>query len=935
MKRILPLFACLFASAVSEAQIISINLRIGTNDNNTVNEDETATSIMPIEGNHWNNVTVASTKGNVNVDFNNTSLNDHLGNPAATLTTTITNGQGYASWSDLTDGTARGATGEAGMMQSYLNFGGAAAPAETLAITGLGSDFTADGYKVILYFDLGATTVRTYGFTIGETTYWTAEKNPGDSDSNDDGVMEWVQAAGTTSATATENANYAVFEGMTADSFTITGLSTAGRASLAAIQILSNNAHIPNPPDVDDFSVSKSYVALGTEVEFSWQTSGADTLTLDPGNIDLLPLSTDGDGTLRLTVSETTVFTLRAVNADGIVEKPLEVAVGPKRPNFVIFLVDDMGPHDTSVPFVLDANGTPRKYNFNNFYQTPNMESLADSGMRFVTAYAQSVCSPTRCGIMTGRNSARHAVTDWVGAHTTGSPTNWRKDGMNTTETTLPKILKNGGYRTIHCGKAHFANSSVNVKDLGFDVNIAGSHWGHPWSGYIGTPAYGGMPGMDAYDGSIFLTRALTIEANKALENAVAEGRPFFLNMCFYAVHAPFTQNPDATGDYSGAANDNHRKFATMIEGMDIAIGQIRQKLVDLGVAEDTLVIFLGDNGSDSPALTQDGLPSGSFSDFPMRGKKGSKWEGGIRVPFIATWAASDPTNPFQQEIPIPADSIETDIVTSWDIPATLLDVAHLPGAENFGEDSHSLVPYFKGLDGHHRPQEFVIHYPHNHRSDFFSLIRQGNMKLIYNYQNNTRQLYNLADDPTESNNLASSQPETVMRMARALARKLDATWGPWGVLKPTIATTAPPGNVVSIPDDPAIDLDADGLADTAEDPNLNGLVDSGETDPDNDNTDGDRTPDGAEIRTGTDPLDPASDFTGQLAPNPGGGGFQITWPSKPGATYEIQTSDSLADWSEPPVATDIPASESGNTTTYELPPTTEPRRFYRIVLLP
>lgn len=234
--------------------------------------------------------------------------------------------------------------------------------------------------------------------------------------------------------------------------------------------------------------------------------------------------------------------------------------------------------------------------------------------------------------------------------------------------------------------------------------------------------------------------------------------------MSLYALHTPFTTNPDATGIYSAAVNSNHTKYATMVEGMDIAVGEIRQKLIDLGVAED----------------------------------------------------------------------------------------------------SHSLVPYLSGIAGSHRPQEIVVHYPHEHRSDFFSWIRQDDLKLIYNFQNNTHELYNLATDPTESTNLAASQPESTMALTRRLAQMLDAGWGPTGILLPTISTTAPSGNVVSIPDIAGIagsDLDNDGIDDRDEDSNLNGLVDPGETDPDNDNTDNDNVSDGQELLLGLDPLDPNSFF--------------------------------------------------------------------------
>ncbi|MES2705901.1 MAG: sulfatase-like hydrolase/transferase [Verrucomicrobiota bacterium] len=535
-------------------------------------------------------------------------------------------------------------------------------------------------------------------------------------------------------------------------------------------------------------------------------------------------------------------------------------AANPVRPNIVVFLVDDMGVHDTSVPFTLDEKGQPVKRRFNTFYRTPNLEALAAGGMRFTSACAQSVCSPTRCGLLTGRNSIRHGITDWLGADTGGSPVNWRRTGMTAGEPTLPKLLQTAGYRTLHVGKAHFSTGPVTPEQLGFDLSIGGNHWGHPKKGYLGAPGYGGLPGLEAYDGSMYLTKALTIEADKALEKTVAEGRPFFLNMAFYAVHSPFTPDPDATGDYRDAVNEKHRAFATMIEGMDTAVGQIRKKLVDLGVAENTLIVFLGDNGSDSPALPVDGLPPGVFSDFPMRGKKGSKWEGGIRVPLIITWAASNPENPLQKALPIPANSLQRDIVASWDIPVTLRCLAGIPATAGFGEDGHNLAPYLAGVPGPHRPQEIVIHYPHVHRSNWFSLIRQGNMKLIYNFGTGTRQLYDLAADPTESRDLAASRPDTVTGMTRALARRLNDGWGAAGPLLPTAATPAPKGNVVSLPVNPAVDLDHDGLPDSTEDADLNGLRTPSETDPDDPNTDNDKTDDGEEVRLGTDPLNPASD---------------------------------------------------------------------------
>ena len=703
---------------------------------------------------------------------------------------------------------------------------------------------------------------------------------------------------------------------------------------------LDGNNEAPPAPTVTSFTSDKTYATPGSSVTFSWVSDGATTLTLNPGNIDLLPFSTDGDGSTAVTINSGATYTLSATNINGTTTEDISIFVGPAKPNIVFLLVDDMGPQDTSVTFEPNGANPPSSYNFNTFYQTPNMETLAANGMRFTAAYGQSVCSPTRTGLMTGRNSTRHAVSDWVGSGSGGSPTNWRSSGLDATDVCLPQILSNAGYRTIHAGKAHFGSNATGADplNLGFDVNIGGANFGHPGS-YTGTYGSGGshaVPHLEAYHNTgTFLTKALATEANKAIQNAHDEGRPFFLNMSFYAVHAPFTDNPDATGDYSaahGGSGSSHDKYATMLEGMDLAVGQIRQKLIDIGIAENTLIIFAGDNGSDSPAIPDEGLPSGIYSDYPLRGKKGSKHEGGTRIPLIACWATPNPSNQFQTVTPITGNTIESDIVTTWDLPVTFLSLAGIAKPANFGEDGHDLLPYFRGTAGSHRPQEIVIHYPHNHRSDFFSWIREGNMKLIYNFQTDSHQLFNLAIDPTESTDLVATDPETTTRLARKLAQRLDSMWGTPGPLLPTIGTTAPAGNVVSIPNNGATDVDADGAVDTTEDPNRNGLVDTGETDPDDEDTDDDKTPDGDEAALGLDPLDRNSYF--YLTPTTlAGGDLQITWPSAQRATFKITSSTDLSTWTTV-VASNVPAS-GGNSTTYNVGSLSLSgvRTFYRVEL--
>ena len=129
-------------------------------------------------------------------------------------------------------------------------------------------------------------------------------------------------------------------------------------------------------------------------------------------------------------------------------------------PNIVVFLVDDMGLMDTSVPFLMDTKGNIVSYPLNNYYKTPNMEILANQGVRFTNFYAHSVCSPTRTSILTGQNSARHGVTNWIKSEDNNrnefGPTNWNWKGLTKESITLPRVLQQKGYKTIHVGKAHF-----------------------------------------------------------------------------------------------------------------------------------------------------------------------------------------------------------------------------------------------------------------------------------------------------------------------------------------------------------------------------------------------------------------------------------------------------------------------------------------------
>ena len=172
------------------------------------------------------------------------------------------------------------------------------------------------------------------------------------------------------------------------------------------------------------------------------------------------------------------------------------VLSGEPKPNVILFLVDDMGLMDTSVPMLADKSGKPERHPLNDWYRTPNMERLAEQGIRFSQFYAQSVCSPTRASIMTGQNSARHRVTQYIAPEKRNAgPKGWRWEGLTSKDVTLPLLIRKQGYNTIFAGKAHFAPVGFEGEDptnLGFDVNIAGCSFGQPGS-YFGEDGYGNL----------------------------------------------------------------------------------------------------------------------------------------------------------------------------------------------------------------------------------------------------------------------------------------------------------------------------------------------------------------------------------------------------------------------------------------------------------
>ena len=508
--------------------------------------------------------------------------------------------------------------------------------------------------------------------------------------------------------------------------------------------------------------------------------------------------------------------------------------------NILLFLVDDMGWQDTSVPFWTER--TP----LNNRYHTPNMERLAARGMKFTQAYASAISSPSRCSLLTGMNAARHRVTNWTMER--GKSTDLQREGIVLPEwnvnglspvrrsvrngsavstiedadsielaypaTGLPQLLRDAGYHTIHCGKAHFGALGTPGEDplnWGFDVNIAGhaagglatylseKNYGHNADG---TPyALNAVPGLEKYWGTgTFITEALTQEALAALSYSPPyggswRGAPFFLYMSHYAVHIPIDRDPRFYPKYEAMGLDpREAAYASLVEGMDKSLGDLLDWLDDHGQTDNTIVIFMSDNGG---LATQPEWRAGEMNtqNAPLRSGKGSLLEGGIRVPLIVSWPG------------VTTPGSETDIpVIIEDLFPTLLDMADIDHPEVVQPiDGRSIVPILKGsptppppVRGRARSSNDRIAqsnkpspYRGEREGDFFvwnfpnvwgnegpainlcCAIRQGDWKLIYHYDTGEKELYNIPSDIGEAHNLAAKRPRTVRRLSRVLGRYL------------------------------------------------------------------------------------------------------------------------------------------------------------------
>lgn len=463
-----------------------------------------------------------------------------------------------------------------------------------------------------------------------------------------------------------------------------------------------------------------------------------------------------------------------------------------KRPNIIVFIVDDMGWEDTSVPF------WNQKTSYNKMYETPNMEKLCQKGLIFTQAYACPVSSPTRCSLMTGMNMARHKVTNWT--FNKNKPTDassstiqipaWNFNGITkvqniphtTMATSFVEILNKNGYHTIHCGKAHWGAKNTpgeNPLHFGFEINIAG-HFAGGLETYLSEFNYGhsrdgkpissrAIPGLEQYWGTgTFATEALTQEAIKALNKAKQYDQPFYLYMSHYAIHIPIDKDMRYFPKYvRKGLSDKDAAYASLIEGMDKSLGDIMDWLKVNKEDKNTVIIFLGDNGGLAASTRwREGKPH--TQNYPLKSGKGSLYEGGIRVPFIIKWPGIVKENKRNDKY-----------IMIEDLYPTILEIA---GIKNYKVpqiiDGQSIMPLLKDTKDISRDRSLIWNFPNIWDAtgpgiNLNCAIRKNEWKLIYYYETGKKELFNITKDINENNNLAPQYPDLVKRLSQELGTRL------------------------------------------------------------------------------------------------------------------------------------------------------------------
>jgi len=437
-----------------------------------------------------------------------------------------------------------------------------------------------------------------------------------------------------------------------------------------------------------------------------------------------------------------------------------------QKPNVVFILVDDLGLVDLSI------TGS-------SYYETPNIDRLAKEGMIFTQGYAASrVCSPSRASIMTGKFTARHGITDWIGA---ASGEAWRSHNrqdkllpaeyvhaLPEKDVTLAEAMKEKGYKTFFAGKWHLGSEGSYPEDHGFQINKGGWDKGSPMGGYF-----------SPWDNPKLSNKVKGENLSMRLGNETADfikqykDSTFFAFLSFYAVHGPIQTTNQKWQKYRDKAQNKGLResgykmenvlpirivqdnpiYAGLVESMDDAVGVVLDAIKNAGIEENTIVVFTSDNG---------GVASGdsfSTSNLPLRGGKGYQWEGGIREPYFikVPWLKNGGSH---SDFP----------VIGTDFYPTILDLTDIALKPEQHIDGISLRPLLEGEElAVDRP--LFWHYPHygNQGGEPSSIIRKNEWKLIHYWEDDREELYHLPSDTAEQSNVILEYPEVATALSAEL----------------------------------------------------------------------------------------------------------------------------------------------------------------------
>jgi len=433
---------------------------------------------------------------------------------------------------------------------------------------------------------------------------------------------------------------------------------------------------------------------------------------------------------------------------------------GQEKPrNIIVIMADDLGWSDVG------CYGA-------DLHETPHLDRLAASGVRFTQAYAAApVCTPTRAAFMTGKHPARLHMTIWREA--TFEPPEDRllippvaQADLPFSEYTLAEALHEAGYLTAHVGKWHLGDAGHFPETHGFDMNIGGNHWGAPATHFFPYRVPGNrerryVPDLSRGRAGEYLADRLTDEALKIIEQA--GDRPFYLNLWHYGVHTPIEAKAADVEHFRGklAHDEKHQNpaYAAMVKNLDDNVGRIVRRLDELGLTQNTLVLFTSDNGGYINVPRQQTLPVTNNS--PLRSGKGSLYEGGIRVPLIVRWPNHTPER-----------AVANEPVVTTDLYRTLLAVAGVeqPLDNEQRKDGENLVPVLTNPQTRLDREHLYWHYPHYYpTSTPCSAVRHRDWKLIEYYETGNAELYDITSDLGESRDVAAENPDIANRLRNSL----------------------------------------------------------------------------------------------------------------------------------------------------------------------